>query len=91
VLKGDEHAVAILPQGVKLEGLAEAGDVLVLRVRDASAATELRKKLVQSGSQMAAVAGLLQVRGWGCCWADCEMLSLLGTQRIRGPEDGTGL
>lgn len=62
VLKGDEHAVAILPQGFKVEGLAEVGDALVLRVRDASAAAELRKKLVQSGSQMAAVAGLLQVR-----------------------------
>jgi hypothetical protein len=74
VLKGDEHAVAILPQGFKVEGLAEVGDALVLRVRDASAAAELRKKLVQSGSQMAAVAGLLQVRyrmGGGGCWTLC--------------------
>jgi hypothetical protein len=33
----------------------------VLRLPDAAAAAELRRMLVQSASQMAAVAGLLQV------------------------------
>jgi hypothetical protein len=62
VVGGSQGVVAIVPQGVKREAVAECADALVMRVKDAAAATELRKKLTQSASQMSAVAGLLMVR-----------------------------
>ena len=65
---GSQGVVAIVPQGVRKEAVAECADALVMRVKDAAAATELRKKLMQSASQMAAVAGLLKVREQGSGW-----------------------
>lgn len=63
---GADHVLAVVPAGVKRDAAAECTDALVLRAPDAGAAADLRKKLIQSASQMAAVAGLLQV-GAGVC------------------------
>lgn len=60
---GCDNVVAVLPKGVKLEAAAESPDAVVLRAPDATSAKELRKRLMASASQMAAVAGLLEVRG----------------------------
>lgn len=58
--------MAIVPAGVKRDAAAECPDALVIKAQDAAAAGELRKRLIQSATQMAAVAGLLQVGGgWG--------------------------
>jgi cobalamin biosynthesis protein CobD/CbiB len=59
---GSDNVIAIVPSHVRPEAAAESPDSLVLRAPDAATAKELRKKLVASASQMAAVAGLLEVR-----------------------------
>jgi hypothetical protein len=58
---GAEHVLAIVPAGVKRDAAAENPDTLVLRAPDSVEAGEMRKKLIQSATQMAAVAGLMKV------------------------------
>lgn len=59
---GAENVLAVCAASIKREAAAESSDALVLRLPDAAAAAELRRCMVQSASQMAAVAGLLKVR-----------------------------
>lgn len=54
--------LAIVPKNVKTDTVTESPDALIIRAPDAATATELRKKLMASANQMAAVAGLLEVR-----------------------------
>ncbi len=69
---GAENVLAVVPTGLKRDAAAESSEALVMRAADTAAAGDMRKKLIQSASQMAAVAGLLRVRvsglGW-CCTA----------------------
>ena len=51
-----------MPKSLRVEDLADSRDALLLRALDAAGATELRKRLNASANQMAAVAGLLNVR-----------------------------
>jgi hypothetical protein len=65
---GCDNVVAVVPKAVRADAAAESQDAVVLRAPDALAAKELRKRLTASASQMAAVAGLLEVRtGGGRC------------------------
>jgi hypothetical protein len=59
---GCDNVVAVVPKAVRAAAAAESRDAVVLRAPDALAAKELRKRLTASASQMAAVAGLLEVR-----------------------------
>jgi hypothetical protein len=65
---GCDNVVAVVPKAVRADAAAECQDAVVLRAPDALAAKELRKRLTASASQMAAVAGLLEVRGGGARW-----------------------
>lgn len=60
---GCDNVVAVVPKAVRADAAAECRDAVVLRAPHALAAKELRKRLTASASQMAAVAGLLEVRG----------------------------
>lgn len=55
------NVVAIVPKNVKTDAVTESDDAVILRAPDAATATELRKRLMASANQMAAVAGLLEV------------------------------
>eukprot|EP00775_Hariotina_reticulata_P007140 gene7140-7355_t len=72
---GCDNVIAIVPSHVKPDAAAESPDSLVLRAPDAATAKELRKKLVASASQMAAVAGLLELG------ADDQQDAAIGTTK----------
>jgi hypothetical protein len=61
VVGGCDNVVAIVPKGAKLDTVTESTDAVIMRVADAAAALELRKRLTASANQMSAVAGLLDV------------------------------
>lgn len=60
---GSDNVVAIVPSNVKTDAVTvtESADAVIMRAPDVGTATELRKRLMASANQMAAVAGLLEV------------------------------
>jgi hypothetical protein len=66
---GTDNVVAVVPKTVKLDTAGtENTDSVVLRCPNPATALELRKRLTASASQMAAVAGLLDVSLSCCAW-----------------------
>lgn len=52
-----EHAVALVPEGVRREEAAECGEGLVLRLGDSRDVVELRRSLTRSAKLVESVAG----------------------------------
>lgn len=69
--------LAVIPKNVKIDAVTESPDAVIIRAPDAVTGKELRKRLMASANQMAAVAGLLEVS----CTCDEASVCTLCMQR----------